>query len=52
MFLTGGTPHTEALIGHLNKHGAPLVGPSPGAMVLHQTLLKHLECACHLPARS
>jgi len=42
MFLTRGTPHTEALLGHLNKHGVPLVGPSTGAMVLHQPLQKHI----------
>lgn len=36
LFLTRGTPHTEAMLPHLEKHGVPLVGPSTGAMVLHQ----------------
>jgi ABC-type branched-subunit amino acid transport system substrate-binding protein len=36
MFLTRGTPHTQALIPLLEAHGVPLVGPSTGAMALHQ----------------
>ncbi|MGH6638052.1 MAG: ABC transporter substrate-binding protein [Polaromonas sp.] len=36
MFLTRGTPHTEAIIPLLEKYGVPLIGPSTGAMVLHQ----------------
>jgi len=42
LFLTRGTPHTEAIIPVLNKHGVPLVGPSTGAMVLHAPLQKHV----------
>lgn len=42
MFLTRGTPHTEAILPHLEKHGVPLVGPSTGAMVLHQPVKKHV----------
>ncbi len=42
MFLTRGTPHNEAIIPHLNKHGVPLVGPSTGAMVLHKPVQKHV----------
>lgn len=42
MFLTRGTPHTEAIIPHLDKHGVALVAPSTGAMVLHQPLKKHV----------
>lgn len=42
MFLTRGTPHTEAIIPLLNKHGVALVGPSTGAMVLHQPVQKHI----------
>lgn len=42
MFLTRGTPHTEAMIPVLNKYGVPLVGPSTGAMVLHQPVQKHI----------
>ncbi|MDP3245740.1 MAG: ABC transporter substrate-binding protein, partial [Polaromonas sp.] len=28
MFLTRGTPHTEAMLPHLEKFGVPLIGPS------------------------
>lgn len=42
MFLTRGTPHTQAIIPHLDKHGVALVGPSTGAMVLHQPVSKHV----------
>ena len=42
MFLTRGTPHTEAILPHLEKHGVPLIGPSTGAMVLHQPVKKHV----------
>lgn len=42
MFLNRGTPHTEAIIPHLNKNGVPLVAPSTGAMVLHQPVPKHV----------
>lgn len=42
MFLTRGTPHTEAIIPLLDKHGVPLVGPSSGAMVLHQPVKQHV----------
>lgn len=42
MFLTRGTPHTEAILGLLDKHGVPLIGPSTGAMVLHQPVKKHV----------
>jgi len=42
MFLTRGTPHTEAVIPVLNQYGVPLVGPSTGAMVLHQPVQKHV----------
>ncbi len=42
MFLTRGTPHTEAMIPLLDKYGVPLVGPSTGAMVLHQPVKKHI----------
>lgn len=42
MFLTRGTPHTEAIIPLLDKHGVALVGPSTGAMVLHQPVKKHV----------
>ena len=42
MFLTRGTPHTEAIIPLLDKHGVPLVGPSTGAMVLHKPARKNI----------
>jgi branched-chain amino acid transport system substrate-binding protein len=42
LFLTRGTPHTEAMIPHLDKHGVALIGPSTGAMVLHQPVKKQV----------
>lgn len=42
MFLTRGTPHTEAILPLLEKFGVPLVGPSTGAMVLHQPVKKYV----------
>ncbi|MDO9360217.1 MAG: ABC transporter substrate-binding protein [Polaromonas sp.] len=42
MFLTRGTPHTEAMIPLLEKYGVPLVGPSTGAMVLHQPVRRNI----------
>ena len=42
MFLTRGTPHTQAIIPLLDKYGVALVGPSTGAMVLHQPVQKHI----------
>jgi branched-chain amino acid transport system substrate-binding protein len=42
LFLTRGTPHNEAIIPHLEKHGVALVGPSTGAMVLHQPVRKYV----------
>ncbi|MDQ3272691.1 MAG: ABC transporter substrate-binding protein [Pseudomonadota bacterium] len=42
LFLTRGTPHTEAILPHLDKHNVPLVGPSTGAMVLHLPVQKHV----------
>lgn len=42
MFLNRGTPHTEAIIPVLDQHGVALVGPSTGAMVLHQPVKKYV----------
>lgn len=42
MFLTRGTPHTQAVLPFLNKYGVPLIGPSTGAMVLHQPVQPHV----------
>ena len=35
LFLTRGTPHTQAVLPVLAEHQVPLVGPSTGAMALH-----------------
>jgi branched-chain amino acid transport system substrate-binding protein len=42
LFLTRGTPHNEAIVPILDKNGVALIGPSTGAMVLHQPVLKHV----------
>ncbi|RYY99209.1 MAG: amino acid ABC transporter substrate-binding protein, partial [Comamonadaceae bacterium] len=42
LFMTRGTPHTQAIIPHLDRHGVPLIGPSTGAMVLHKPLQRHV----------
>jgi branched-chain amino acid transport system substrate-binding protein len=42
MFLTRGTPHTQAIVPLLDKHGVALVGPSTGAMALHKPVLKQV----------
>ena len=42
IFLTRGTPHTEGILPLLDKYGVPLIGPSTGAMVLHQPVKKHV----------
>ncbi len=36
LFLTRGTPHTQAVMPLLSEHKIPLVAPSTGAMVLHK----------------
>ncbi|WP_284618970.1 ABC transporter substrate-binding protein [Aquabacterium humicola] len=36
LFLTRGTPHSQAILPLLAEHKLPLVGPSTGAMALHQ----------------
>jgi branched-chain amino acid transport system substrate-binding protein len=36
LFLTRGTPHTQAVVPLLAQHGVPLIGPSTGAMALHK----------------
>jgi branched-chain amino acid transport system substrate-binding protein len=36
LFLTRGTPHTQAILPLLTEFGVPLVAPSTGAMVLHE----------------
>ncbi len=42
LFLTRGTPHTQALIPLINTHGVPLIGPSTGAMSLHQPVQRFI----------
>ena len=42
LFLTRGTPHTEAIIPLLDKHGVALIGPSTGAMALHKPVQRHV----------
>ncbi len=42
MFLTRGTPHTEAIIPILEQYGVPLIGPSTGAMVLRAPVRKQV----------
>lgn len=42
LFMTRGTPHTEGIIPLLDQYHVPLVGPSTGAMVLHQPVRKHI----------
>ena len=42
LFLTRGTPHTEAILPLLDKNGVPLIAPSTGAMVLHQPVKKYV----------
>lgn len=36
LFMSRGTPHTQGLFELLNASGTPLVGPSTGAMLMHQ----------------
>ncbi len=42
MFLSRGTPHTEAIIPVLDEFSVPLIAPSTGAMSLHTPLKKNV----------
>lgn len=42
LFMTRGTPHTQGIIPLLEQHGVPLVGPSTGAIALHQPVSKYI----------
>lgn len=42
LFMSRGTPHTEGLVPILERHGVPLIGPSTGAMTLHQPVRRHI----------
>ena len=39
LFLTRGTPHTQAVLPLVKKYNVPLVAPSTGAMVLHEPVI-------------
>lgn len=42
LFMSRGTPHSQAIIPWLDKHGVALIGPSTGAMVLHKPVQKNV----------
>jgi ABC-type branched-subunit amino acid transport system substrate-binding protein len=42
LFMTRGTPHTQGIIPILDEYGVALLGPSTGAMVLHEPVQKHV----------
>ena len=42
LFMTRGTPNTEGLLPLLDQYRVPLIGPSTGAMVLHQPVKRHV----------
>lgn len=42
LFLTRGTPHTQAVLPLLEKHQLALVAPSTGAMLLHKPVNPHV----------
>lgn len=42
LFLNRGTPHTEAIMPLLEKHGVALVAPSSGAMLLHSPVNRYI----------
>ncbi len=42
LFLNRGTPHTEAIMPLLEKHGIALVAPSTGAMLLHSPVNRYI----------
>jgi len=42
LFMSRGTPHSQAIIPWLDKYGVALIGPSTGAMVLHKPLQKNV----------
>ncbi|BEP58556.1 ABC transporter substrate-binding protein [Variovorax sp. KBS0712] len=42
LFMSRGTPHSQAIIPYLDKNEVALIGPSTGAMVLHKPLQKHV----------
>ena len=42
LFLTRGTPHTEAILPLLAQYKVPLVAPSTGAMLLHEPINRYV----------
>lgn len=42
MFMSRGTPHTQGMSPILAEHGVALLGPSTGAMVLHEPVNKYI----------
>lgn len=42
LFMSRGTPHTEAINTVLEQHHVALIGPSTGAMVLHKPLKRYI----------
>lgn len=42
LFMSRGTPHTEAIHTVLEQHRVALIGPSTGALVLHQPLKRYV----------
>lgn len=42
LFMSRGTPHTEAINTVLEQHRVALLGPSTGAMVLHQPIKRYV----------
>lgn len=42
LFMTRGTPHSQAAIPWLDKHGVPLIGPASGAMILSRPTQRHV----------
>src|SRR4051812_37615112 len=42
LFLVRGTPHSEAILPLLEANGVALIGPSTGAMVMHQPVKRYV----------
>lgn len=42
LFMSRGTPHTEAINAVLEQHHVPMVGPSTGAIMLHQPVKPYI----------
>lgn len=42
LFMNRGTPHTEAIVPWLEKYDVALIGPSTGAMLLHQPVKRQI----------